>query len=94
MTMPRRLKQLLNLLRSYSEELHAYLSDQDIKWDFILSKSHLRRAFYERLNRDLKKHYISEARKELFCHLIDFAELSKIQKSFLLIGLYGMSRIK
>ena len=37
-----------------SEELHAYLSDQDIKWDFILSKSPWRGAFYERLNRDLK----------------------------------------
>ena len=29
-----------------SEELHAYLSDQDIKWDFILSKSSWRGAFY------------------------------------------------
>ena len=37
-----------------SEELHAYQSDQDIKWNFILSKSPWRGAFYERLNRDLK----------------------------------------
>lgn len=37
-----------------SEELHTYLSDQDIIWDFILSKSPWRGAFYERLNRDLK----------------------------------------
>ena len=37
-----------------SEELHEYLSDQDIKWNFILSKKPWRGAFYERLNRNLK----------------------------------------
>ena len=37
-----------------SEELHEYLSDQDIKWDFSLSNSPWRGAFYERLSSDLK----------------------------------------
>ena len=38
-----------------SEELHEYLVEHEIQWEFILTKSPWRRAFYERLNRDLKK---------------------------------------
>ena len=37
-----------------SEEVHAYLSDREIKRTFILSKNPWRGAFYEKLNRDLK----------------------------------------
>ena len=37
-----------------SEELHDYLSDQGIIWEFILVKSPWRGSFYERLHRDLK----------------------------------------
>ena len=38
-----------------SEELHEYLAEHEIHWKFILTKSPWRRAFYEQLNRDLKK---------------------------------------
>ena len=38
-----------------SEELHEYLAEHEIQWEFILTKSPWRGAFYERLNRDLKK---------------------------------------
>ena len=38
-----------------NEELHAFLADQGMKWEFILSKSPWRGGFYERLNKDLKR---------------------------------------
>ena len=38
-----------------SEELHEYLAEHEIQWEFILTKSPWRGAFYEQLNRDLKK---------------------------------------
>ena len=38
-----------------SEELHEYLVEHEIQWEFILTKSLWRGAFYERLKRDLKK---------------------------------------
>ena len=38
-----------------SEELHDYLSDQRIIWEFILAKIPLSGSFYKRLHRDLKK---------------------------------------
>ena len=38
-----------------SEELHEYLAEHEIQWEFILTKSPWRGAFYEWLNRDLKK---------------------------------------
>ena len=40
---------------SKSEELHDYLAEHEIHWDFILTKSPWRGGFYERLNRDLMK---------------------------------------
>ena len=38
-----------------SEELHEYLAEHEIQWEFVHTKSPWRGAFYERLNRDLKK---------------------------------------
>ena len=38
-----------------SEELHEYLAENEIQWDFILTKSLWRGALYDRLKRDLKK---------------------------------------
>ena len=46
------LKFIKNLRKS--EELHDYLSDQGIRWEFILEKSPWRGSFNERLHRDLK----------------------------------------
>ena len=38
-----------------SKELHKYLTEHEIHWYFILTKSQWKGTFYERLNRDLKK---------------------------------------
>ena len=38
-----------------SEELHEYLAEHEIQWEFVSTKSPWREAFYEWLNRDLKK---------------------------------------
>ena len=45
--------EFINKLRK-SGELHDYLSDQGIIWEFILAKSPWWGSFYERLHRDLK----------------------------------------
>ena len=52
---PLRQQQSSSRLFRKSEELHEYLAKHEIQWEFILTKSPWRGAFYERLNRDLKK---------------------------------------
>ena len=58
-----------------SEGLHEYLAEHGIQWEFILTKSPWKRAFYERLNRDLKMLYQKLGRSYL-----TFSGFSRVAK--------------
>ena len=64
-----------------SEELHDYLSDQGIIWEFILVKSPWRGSFYERLHRDLKNILYQKLRRS---HLT-YEGLSRVIKDIEMI---------
>ena len=72
--------EFINKLRK-SEELHDYLSDQGIIWEFILAKSPWRGSFYERLHRDLKNILYQKLRRS---HLT-YEGLSRVIKDIKII---------
>ena len=71
-----------------SEELYAYLSDQDIKWDFIQTKITWKGAFYERIIRDLKSITFQKLGRS-YLPFDGFCRVVKDTEIMLIIGLYS-----